>query len=68
MLSTYLTFEEIGERLFISRHTVKSHAVSIYGKLGVSSRSEAVSQAIEIGLLESFPGFRPTGSAWRATT
>ena len=60
MLSTHLSFEEIGERFHVSRHTVKTHAVSIYVKLGVSSRGEAVNQAIEIGLLEPFPGLRLT--------
>ena len=55
MLSTPLTFREIGERVFLSHHTVKTHAISIYGKLGASSRSEAVERAIEIGLLEPFP-------------
>jgi LuxR family maltose regulon positive regulatory protein len=61
MLSTYLPFEEIGERLHVSRHTVHSQSQSIYAKLGVSSRSEAVGRAIEIGLLEPFPGLRLTG-------
>jgi LuxR family maltose regulon positive regulatory protein len=58
MLSTHLMFEEIGDRLHVSRHTVKAHVVSIYGKLGVSSRGAAVDRAIEIGLLEPFPGLR----------
>jgi LuxR family maltose regulon positive regulatory protein len=57
MLSTPLTFREIGERAFLSYHTVKSHAVSIYGKLEAGSRSEAIERAIEIGLLEPFPVF-----------
>ena len=39
LLPTHLTYPEIGERLFISRHTVKSHASSVYRKLGASSRS-----------------------------
>ncbi len=56
LLSTHLSFEEIGGRLHITRHTVKAHAVSIYGKLQASSRSEAVARAIEVGLLEPFPG------------
>jgi LuxR family transcriptional regulator, maltose regulon positive regulatory protein len=60
MLSTHLTFGEIGERLFVSRHTVKSQVVSIYGKLGASSRSEAVDQAIDIGLIEPHPVLRLT--------
>ncbi len=63
MLSTHLLFEEIGERLHVSRHTVKTQTASIYGKLGVSSRSEAVHRAIEIGLLEPFPGLRLTARA-----
>ena len=36
---------------FLSRHTVKSEANSIYRKLGVSSRSQAVSRSVELGLL-----------------
>jgi LuxR family maltose regulon positive regulatory protein len=51
MLATHLTFPEIGERLFVSRNTVKTQAVSIYQKLGVSSRSDAVERARECGLL-----------------
>ena len=62
ILSTPLTFKEIGDRMFLSRHTVKTQAISIYSKLGASSRSEAVLRAIEIGLLEPFPGLpRPRG-------
>ena len=52
-LATHLTFPEIASRLFISRNTVKTEAVSIYRKLGVSSRSEAIERAVEVGLLES---------------
>jgi LuxR family transcriptional regulator, maltose regulon positive regulatory protein len=59
ILSTPLTFKEIGDRMFLSRHTVKTQAISIYGKLGASSRSEAVQRAIELGLLEPFPGLAP---------
>ena len=50
-LATHLTFPEIGARLHISRHTVKTQAISIYQKLGVSSRSEAIERMQEIGLL-----------------
>jgi LuxR family maltose regulon positive regulatory protein len=50
LLATHLTLKEIGERLFISRNTVKSETVSIYRKLGVSSRSEAVERLQELGL------------------
>lgn len=50
-LATHLSFREIGERLYLSRHTVKSHAMAIYHKLRVSSRNEAVDRARELGLL-----------------
>jgi LuxR family transcriptional regulator, maltose regulon positive regulatory protein len=56
ILSTHLTFQEVADRLGLSRHTVKTQAISIYGKLGASSRSEAVERAVRIGLLEPFPG------------
>ena len=50
-LQTHLTFKEIGARLFVSRNTVSSEVGSIYRKLGVSSRSDAVHQATAVGLL-----------------
>jgi LuxR family maltose regulon positive regulatory protein len=56
ILPTYLSFQEIADRLFISRNTVKTQALSIYGKLHATSRSEAVERAVELGLLEPFPG------------
>jgi LuxR family transcriptional regulator, maltose regulon positive regulatory protein len=52
-LATHLVFPEIASRLFISRNTVKTQAVSIYRKLGVSSRSQAVERAVDVGLLDS---------------
>ena len=52
LLSTHLTFREIGERLYVSRNTVKTQAISIYRKLDVSSRGEAVIRAGELGLVE----------------
>ena len=52
-LATHLTFPEIASRLFISRNTVKTEAVSIYRKLSASSRSQAIDRAVEVGLLES---------------
>jgi LuxR family maltose regulon positive regulatory protein len=51
LLSTHLSFREIGERLHVSRHTVKTQAISVYRKLGVSSRSEAIDRVMQIGLL-----------------
>jgi LuxR family maltose regulon positive regulatory protein len=53
LLPSHLTFEEIGESLHVSRNTVKTHAVAVYRKLGVSSRSEAVRSARRIGLVAS---------------
>ncbi len=51
LLPTHLSFREIGEHLFLSRHTVKTEAISTYRKLGVTSRSDAVRRAGELGLL-----------------
>lgn len=50
-LQTHLTVPEIGARLFVSRNTVSTEVGSIYRKLGVSSRAEAVERAMAIGLL-----------------
>jgi LuxR family maltose regulon positive regulatory protein len=50
LLSTHFSFREIGERLFVTQNTVKKHALAVYQKLGVSSRSEAVERARELGL------------------
>ena len=51
-LSTHLSFPEIAGDLYLSPHTVKSQARSIYRKLGASSRSQAVARSRELGLLE----------------
>jgi len=51
-LPTQLTFSELGERLFVSRNTVKTQVHSVYRKLGVSSRTRAVDRAREVGLLD----------------
>ena len=50
LLSTHLSYREIGERLYVSSHTVKTQAYSAYRKLGASSRSEAVTRVHELGL------------------
>jgi LuxR family maltose regulon positive regulatory protein len=52
MLPTHLSFPEIAEDLFLSPHTIKSEAMSIYRKLGASTRSQAVTRSRELGLLE----------------
>lgn len=51
LLPTHLSYVEIGERLFVSVNTVKSNLKSIYRKLGVATRSEAVAAARSAGLL-----------------
>jgi LuxR family maltose regulon positive regulatory protein len=51
-LPTHLSFPEIGARLSVSRNTVKSQAISVYRKLGVASRAEAVERAGALGLLQ----------------
>jgi LuxR family maltose regulon positive regulatory protein len=50
-LQTHLTAAGIAERLFISSHTVKAEVKTIYRKLGVSSRNDAVQKATATGLL-----------------
>lgn len=50
LLATHLSYQEIGERLFVSKNTVKTQAYSAYRKLRVSSRSEAVVRTRELGL------------------
>jgi len=51
-LCTHLSFPEIAAEMFLSRYTIKSQAFSIYRKLGVSSRSQAVARARDLGLLD----------------
>jgi DNA-binding NarL/FixJ family response regulator len=44
MLSTGLVYKEISEKLFISSETVRKHVYSVYGKLHVNNRMEAVNK------------------------
>jgi LuxR family maltose regulon positive regulatory protein len=50
-LPTHLSFREIADELFVSQNTVKTQARSIYQKLGVTSRAEAVVTARTAGLV-----------------
>ena len=59
LLATHHTFREIGEQLYITQNTVKAQAVSIYRKLGVSSRSKAVQRMQRTGLLGAHDGAGP---------
>lgn len=52
-LPSHLQLPQIGEHLFVTQNTVKTHVTSIHRKLGVSSRAEAVERARELGLLEA---------------
>jgi DNA-binding NarL/FixJ family response regulator len=52
LLSDGLGNKEIALRLNVSEHTVKFHIRSILGKLGASSRTEAVSRGLRGGLID----------------
>ncbi|MBS1676345.1 MAG: hypothetical protein JST08_03065 [Actinobacteria bacterium] len=51
-LPQHLSFPQIAASLQVSPNTVKTHAASVYRKLGCSSRDQAVRRAREIGLLD----------------
>jgi LuxR family maltose regulon positive regulatory protein len=51
LLPTHLTDAQMAEQLFVSRNTVKTHLKSLYRKLEVSSRADAVGRARELALL-----------------
>lgn len=51
LLPTDLSQRQIGDELFVSHNTVKTHVKSILRKLDASSREEAVTRARERGLL-----------------
>ena len=50
-LASRLTYREIAGEIYVSTNTLKTHVKRIYGKLGVSSRSEAVGEARRLGVL-----------------
>jgi LuxR family maltose regulon positive regulatory protein len=51
LLATRLSRREIGQRLYVSLNTVKTHQRALYRKLGVEDRNTAVNRARELGLL-----------------
>jgi LuxR family maltose regulon positive regulatory protein len=53
LLVTDLSQREIGNELFLSMNTVKTHIRNLYSKLGVRSRAAAVRQANTVGLIEN---------------
>jgi len=52
-LAEDLTLKQIATRLFVTRNTIKSQVRSVYRKLGVSTRTDAVARAREAGLVPS---------------
>jgi LuxR family maltose regulon positive regulatory protein len=52
LLATHLSYPQIAEQISLSRHTVKAEAISIYRKLGASSRDQAIMRARDLGLLD----------------
>jgi LuxR family transcriptional regulator, maltose regulon positive regulatory protein len=51
VLATHLTFRQVAAHLGLSRNTVKTQAITLYRKLDVSSRSNAIRRATELGFL-----------------
>ncbi|MCP5335951.1 MAG: hypothetical protein H7A08_09735 [Oceanospirillaceae bacterium] len=51
LIAQGLSNQEIAEQLFISLHTVKTHARRLNSKLNVKSRTQAIIKARELGLL-----------------
>ncbi|MBF0698318.1 response regulator transcription factor [Actinomyces bowdenii] len=47
-----LSNSQIGRELFITEATVKTHLLRVYGKLGVDTRTAAVTEALRRGLLD----------------
>ncbi len=51
LIASGLSNREIGERLFVSEHTVKSHSSRLFDKLGAKRRTQAVQFGKEMGLI-----------------
>jgi len=52
MLSTHLPLHDIAAEMYLSPHTVRAQGKSIYRKLGVAGRVQAIARARELGLME----------------
>lgn len=60
LLADGLGAAQIGEKLYLSESTAKSHIARIYQKLGAANRAQALVTAMRIGLLSSIqPGVQP---------
>lgn len=51
LIASGLSNREIGERLFVSENTVKTHSSRLFDKLSVKRRTQAVQRAKELGLI-----------------
>jgi LuxR family maltose regulon positive regulatory protein len=56
LIAAGLTNQQIAARLYLSLHTVKSHARNIFAKLGVGSRTQAIAEGRALGLLPAGRG------------
>lgn len=68
LLATGKSNAEIGDALFISTNTVKSHLKNVYGKLEVDSRTGALARAFELGIIPAsrrHPGYARAAKAVR---
>lgn len=52
LLADGLHNREIAERMGVSEHTIKFHLGAIFGKLGASTRTEAVQKGLRLGVIE----------------
>lgn len=50
-ISDGLTNQQIADKLFVSLNTIKTHTANIYSKLGVKSRTQAISKAKSLNLI-----------------
>ncbi len=62
LLAGDLSTREIGEQLFVSPNTIRSHTRALYRKLGANSRSDAVARAIALGVLKRADAGRSNSS------
>lgn len=51
LIAAGLSNREIGERLFVSENTVKTHSARVFEKLGVARRTQAVQEGRRLGLI-----------------
>jgi LuxR family maltose regulon positive regulatory protein len=52
LLATELSIRQIGEQLFLSPNTIRTHMRALYRKLGAHTRPDAVARATTLGLLD----------------